>query len=436
MPGYKVIHDSVHGTVRVDGVFLELLERPEMQRLHGIHQLGLAYLVFPGANHTRLEHSLGTYHLASNLCAALDMDGRDRMEVRAAAMLHDIGHTPFSHTLEEVIHHRLGKDHMDVSKEMIVGDFLPYHGKDSEVVGSIPSLPDVLEAAGLDPGRVADLVTSARRQELGQSTLMVEDEQAHFGRDNYLSQIISGPLDVDQMDYLLRDAYYTGVAHGTIDTARLFQTIMVHHGDLVVHKSGLVAVEGLMVARSLMYTSVYFHKTVRIAEMMMCKAVEAAPQESLVDMFVDTDCSLSSKLMAAGGASARLMTMLRYRRLYKKAYTLPIMSMEEGQVKPLIALANYDRRKIKEREIAERAGVSVEDVVLDVPEKALLLSEPRIGKTDVGILDGDRVRPLSRHSPLAKAIQSRGVNDWAVMVSAPAKSRDAVRKVAAKVLFS
>jgi HD superfamily phosphohydrolase len=436
VPGYKVIHDSVHGTVKVDGVFLELLERPEMQRLHGIHQLGLAYFVFPGANHTRLEHSLGTYHIASKLCSNLDMDERDRQEVRAAAMLHDIGHTPFSHTLEEVIHHRLGKDHMDVSKDIIVGDCLPYQDRDREVVGSIPPLPDVLESAGLDPARVADLVTSARRQELGQSTLMIEGEQAHFGQNNFLSQIISGPLDVDQMDYLLRDAYYTGVAHGTIDTDRLFQTIMVHHGDLVVDKSGLVAVEGLMVARSLMYTSVYFHKTVRIAEMMMCKAVESAPQEVLEDMFIDTDCSLSSKLASQEGAPSRLMTMLRYRRLYKKAYTLPISAMDDEQAEALLPLVKYDRRKAKEREIADRAGVSVEDVVLDIPEKALLLSEPRIGKTDVGILDGGRVRPLSRYSPLAKAIQSRGVHDWAVMVSTPAKYRDAVQKVASKVLFA
>ena len=115
---------------------------------------------------------------------------------------------------------------------------------------------------------------------------------------------------------------------------------------------------------------------------------------------------------------------------------MPIMAMTDEQSQALIPLVNYERRKAKEREIADRAGVSVDDVVLDVPEKALLLSEPRIGKTDVGILDGGRVRPLSRYSPLAKAIQSRGVHDWAVMVSAPAECRESVRKVAVKVLFS
>ena len=219
MPGYKVIHDSVHGTVKVDGVFLELLERPEMQRLHGIHQLGLAYFVFPGANHTRLEHSLGTYRQRQAVLQP-DMDGRTPGGTGRRHAPRHRPHAVLPHP-EEVIHHRLGKDHMDVSKDIIVGDCLPYQDRDREVVGSIPPLPDVLEGAGLDPARVADLVTSARRQELGQSTLMIEGEQAHFGQNNFLSQIISGPLDVDQMDYLLRDAYYTGVAHG--DTDRLFR---------------------------------------------------------------------------------------------------------------------------------------------------------------------------------------------------------------------
>jgi len=435
VPGYKVIHDSVHGTVRVEGLFLGLLERPEMQRLHGVHQLGLAYHVFPGANHTRLEHSLGTYHLAGRMASTLELSEDDRRTVLAAALLHDIGHTPYSHTLEEVIHHRLGKDHMDVSKDLIVGDFRPYEGRDREIVGDVPPLPEVLEAGGVDPAEVADLVTSARTIDRRQSTLAVEDGQAHFGQREFLHQIISGPLDVDQMDYLLRDAHYTGVAHGTIDTDRLLQTIMVHHGELVVQKGGLVAVEGLLVARSLMYTSVYFHKTVRIAEMMLCKAVEAAPPEVLEEAFVDSDCALAAKLMAAGGAPARLMTQLRYRRLYKRAVMLPLSGLDDAMAEQLIALTAYSRRKAKEREIADRAGVSEEEVILDIPERALLLSEPRIGKTDVAILDGDRVKPLSRYSPLAKAIQSRSVHDWAVMVSTPLRNREAVERAALKALF-
>ncbi|NLK26557.1 MAG: hypothetical protein GX307_08315 [Euryarchaeota archaeon] len=152
-------------------------------------------------------------------------------------------------------------------------------------------------------------------------------------------------------------------------------------------------------------------------------------------MFADSDCSFAAKLTDSGGTSARLVAKLKYRRLYKKALTLSISSLEEERADQLLDLVDYSRRKAKEREIADRAGVSEEEVILDIPEKALLLSEPRIGKTDVGILDGDRMKPLSRYSPLAKAIQSRSVHDWAVMVSTPAQNREVVKRAALKALF-
>ncbi len=437
MPGYKVIHDSVHGSVRVDGIFLTLLERPEMQRLHGIHQLGLAHFVFPGANHTRLEHSLGTYHIAREMAESLQLGEQDRRTVLAAAMLHDTGHAPFSHTLEEIIHDRTGLDHADITRALIMGEVSACGLRDAALLGPLPSIAEVLESEGISPVEVSELIASSYlRRGTGQETLAVEGGQAHFGGKNYLRQMISGPLDVDQMDYLLRDAYYTGVAHGTIDIDRLLQTVDLFHGDLVVSKGGVVAAEGLMVARALMYTSVYFHKTVRIAEMMLCKAVELAPPSLLSGIQEETDCSLSAKLLACGGEPERLMTLLRYRRLYKKAVMLPIAGLSEGQIGQLIDLANYRRRKAKEREIAERAGIREADVILDIPERALLLSEPRIGKTDVPVLDGDRIRPLSRYSPLAKAIQSRGVHDWAVMVATPAQHREEVERAVPKVLFS
>jgi uncharacterized protein len=437
VPGFKVIHDSVHGSVRVDGVFLSLLERPEMQRLHGVHQLGLAHYVFPGANHTRLEHSLGTFHLARQMADALQLPAEDHKMVLCAALLHDLGHAPFSHTLEEVIHDRTGWEHADISKALIEGTVPAYGRGDEAILGQLPPIAEILEADGVPSREVSELITASHvRDDPGQELLAIEGLQAHFGQKNYLRQIVSGPLDVDQMDYLLRDAYYTGVAHGTIDIDRLLQTVAIFHGDLVINKGGMVAAEGLLVARALMYTSVYFHKTVRIAEMMLCKAVELAPPDVIEGTQVETDCSLTAKLLASGGESARIMTLLKYRRLYKKAVMLPISGLEGGQVGRLIELTDYRRRKSKEREIAERAGISPAEVILDLPEKSLLLFEPRIGKTDAPILDGDRVKPLSRFSPLAKAIQSRSVHDWAVMVSTPAEHKSDVEKAAIKVLFA
>jgi HD superfamily phosphohydrolase len=435
VPGSKVIHDCVHGSVKVEGVFLELLERPEMQRLHGVHQLGLAHFVFPGANHTRLEHSLGTYHMAGVMGLSMQLPEDERRTLLAAALLHDIGHAPFSHTLEEVVHDRTGKDHMDLTTALIRGDLPAVSEATEQVLGPICPIAEVLERNDIQVDEVCDLIVASREELKPGQTLLIEGGQAHFGTKRYLSQIISGPLDVDQMDYLKRDAYYTGVAHGTIDVDRLLQTVAVYHGDLVINKGGLAAAEGLMVARALMYTSVYYHKTARIAELMLCKAVEHAPPEVLDDPHLATDCTLASRLKACGGATSKIMTMLDYRRLYKRTLMLPVSGLEDEQLERLVELSEYGRRKEKEREIADRAGVDETEVLLDIPNRSLLLSEPRIGKTDIPILDGDRVRPLSRYSPLAKAIQTRGVHDWAVMVSTPPEHREEVERAALRALF-
>ena len=185
-----------------------------------------------------------------------------------------------------------------------------------------------------------------------------------------------------------------------------------------------------------MYTSVYFHKTVRIAEMMLCKAVELSGDKILNGIERETDSGLINSLNKQGGSPQRIITSLKYRKLYKKALMLPISGLNEGQQEQLISIASYQDRKSKEAEIADRSGVDPANIILDIPEKALLLSEPRIGKTEVPILEGERVRPLSRYSPLAKAIQARGVHDWAVMVSAPPKYKEEVERAALKALFS
>ena len=117
--GMKIIHDPVHGNIRVDGVFLDILDRHEMQRLRSVKQLDFGYLVFPGANHTRFEHSLGVYHLAGKMADAIELSDEDSMTVRAAGMLHDICHAPYSHTLEEIVEERTGLDHMDLARKLI-----------------------------------------------------------------------------------------------------------------------------------------------------------------------------------------------------------------------------------------------------------------------------------------------------------------------------
>ncbi|MEF8831015.1 MAG: HD domain-containing protein, partial [Halobacteriales archaeon] len=167
----KTIKDPVHDHIQVAGVAEDLLDTPDVQRLRSISQLGTASLVYPSANHTRFEHSLGVYHLAGRALDHLGIEGTQAERVRAAALLHDVGHVPFSHNLEDLIHRRTGKYHDDVD------DLL-----DRGAVG------DVLRGHGLAPREVAKLVAG----------------------EGELGQLVSGELDVDRMDYLVRDAHHTG----------------------------------------------------------------------------------------------------------------------------------------------------------------------------------------------------------------------------------
>jgi HD superfamily phosphohydrolase len=434
LTGHKTIHDSVHGSVRVEGVFLSLVEAPELQRLHSVHQLGLAYLVYPGANHTRFEHSLGTYAVAGRICAALKLDPRESTLVECAALLHDVGHLPYSHTFEVVLHDRFGIDHVEISRRLIRGEDTVLTESDRRILGKYTSICDAIESSGIDPKEVASLL-EGKVGTLGvQRTLPGTRGQAHFNSKRYLSQIVSGTVDADQLDYLVRDAHYTGVAYGVIDIDRLLHTFAVFNGDLVVERGGLNAIEGMLVARALMFSSVYFHKTVRISELMLAKAVEQLGRDEIEAMHRMTDATLLAHLVSKGGYYEEIATLIKYRRLFKKAYAVPVSSVDEAGWDKLEELGDIDRRRSVEEDIARRAGVDPGHVVIDVPSTELPVSEPRISLTDVRILDSGKVKLLPKMSPIAASLQSRRVHEWAVMVSCPLKSKEKVGRAAERVL--
>ncbi|MFA5614155.1 MAG: HD domain-containing protein, partial [Methanoculleus sp.] len=216
----KIIKDPVHGYVEADELTLRLLDSGEVQRLRHITQLGFANLVYPGANHTRFEHSLGTMHLAGIMCGNLGLDAGETRLVTTAALLHDIGHGPFSHVTEPVMKEFAGRYHHQI--EGIVGE------------GSIAG---VLEDEGLDPAEVCAIISG----------------------DHRLAGIIHGSLDVDRMDYLMRDAHYTGVPYGTVDAHRLIRCSILAGSGIALNEGGINAAESLLIARTLMRPAVYFH---------------------------------------------------------------------------------------------------------------------------------------------------------------------------------
>ena len=256
MADLKTITDTIHGTIRLDPLTLDLLETLELQRLNSIRQLGLTYLVFPGANHSRVEHCLGVGHVAGEMARALGLPEEDRKLVQAAGLLHDVGHGPFSHTLEHVLSRELAVDHMHLTQRIITGHDDNVSPEDRHAFPDVKRIHEVLEAHRVDPAAVAALIRGP--SEKGAS-LLVPGSRKESKR--YLAQIIHSPMDADQIDYLMRDAHYTGATHGTIDFSRLLQTLRTHRGELALDRKGLPALEGMLVARGLMYSSVYFHKT-------------------------------------------------------------------------------------------------------------------------------------------------------------------------------
>ncbi len=444
MREFKIINDPVHGTIKLSGALLELASTPEMNRLSQIRQLGLAYLVFPGAHHTRFEHSLGTSHIAGMLAKALELPLEEVYLVSTAGALHDLGHGPFSHTMEKLFHDRLGKEHMELTKDLITGRIGPYDAwwwdKDWKDLERGRSVPEILEAEGLDPGRVAGLVCrEGSSSPTVAERLPVEDGQAFFSDKDYLYQIIHGAVDADQLDFLLRDSHYTGVAYGIIDLDRIVQTSIVHHGELMVHRRGLSALEGMLVARSLMYSSVYFHRTARIAEGMLCRAGEYLSDKALEQVWGMADGEVLRFMREQGGVPSRMAARLRFRKLLKSAHTVNSEdavgdSEAAHRTRELVSGLTDDRERSRlEAEICRKADVPEGEVIIDVPDPSLALSEPRLRRTDIKVM-GDRPVPLHTISTLARALQRRPGIHYCLMVSCPERNRTDVEGISRSLL--
>ena len=238
----KIINDPVHGFITLDDPLVsDIIAHPYYQRLRRINQMAFAHLVYPGAIHTRLHHSLGAYHL---MCMALtelknkgvEITPEEETGAKIAILLHDSGHAPFSHALEKIlipgIHHE--------TLSLLIMNVL-----NSEYSGK-------LETA------IAIFTNKYPKR--------------------FLHQLVSGQLDVDRLDYLTRDSFFTGVSEGVIGYDRIIKMLTVHNGDLMVEEKAIYSIEKFLVARRLMYWQVYLHKTVVAAEMMLVNIVKRAKE--------------------------------------------------------------------------------------------------------------------------------------------------------------
>ncbi len=414
---YKVIRDPIHGDIKIKDFFLELLETPEVQRLYNIKQLGFAHLVFPGAHHTRLEHSLGSYKIASQISEVLNLEDEEKDIVTCAALLHDIGHGPFSHTLESILLEKFGVDHIDLTEKLILGEYEIFESEEKKYIRS-QSVNQILNKNDIDKEGVVKII------------------RGKTYKKSYLSQILNSTIDADQLDYLIRDAYYTGVAYGMIDIERLLQTLMIHEGNLTIKRKGVSVVENILMARGLMYSSVYFHKTVRIAELMLSKALEEISNFKPFEFFRMTDAEIMSELKKIGDFQHEIVTRIKYRKLFKQAYSASFFELDKQDMSVIKDLEDVNLRRKKERELENAFDIPKGHLIIDMPRPELLRAEPRINKTDIGVIDDDKTKTLDDFTPIAEAIRSRITPDWAVMIITDEKYREIVSKKAEEMLFS
>jgi HD superfamily phosphohydrolase len=343
----EIIRDPLWNNIRLDSLSFELIDTPAFQRLRYVRQLGLAFLVYPGATHSRFEHALGAYHLARRTLTQFeelsdfDAIGRDECTlVRVAALLHDIGHYPFSHALEEIgaMHHE------EVARSLIT------------------------------EGAVAELL----RRELGPDSparimALIRGESA-----SPLQGLISGSIDLDKLDYLRRDAFMCGVSYGEIDVDRLINALTIvrdpetNEPRVGMVEKGLSALESLLFAKYQMYRNVYWHHAVRSATAMYKRLVSDALDAGALDAQALAAFTDEGILHTLGErAPSALLRALRERRLYKRAFETPAADLPPDAGEWIAD--DRDLTIALENALAVEVGLNPGELLLDYPAKTQML---------------------------------------------------------------
>lgn len=375
------IRDPIHGYIEIQPSIEKLLDTKLVQRLRDVKQLGWTNLAYPGANHTRFEHSLGTYYLAGRLASGLDP--QERAEIEVAALLHDIGHGPYSHDCEDVIERYTRRDHADV-----------------KFLLDRPEITAILEEQGMKPATIA----------------------AHIKGETRIGQIVNGTLDVDRMDYILRDAYYTGVSYGIVDVEHLLRHLGFHDNSLVLYQRGLKSAEALLMSRFLMYPSVYNHHVGRIAGAMFVNALETAIDSGALNPFemqLLDDYEINVLMRKMEGYPGEIIRRLNQRELFKRALYVGFDSVDRSIVRYTNA-----RREI-EADIARIAGIDKGYVLVDIPRV------PEFKERNMKVLtENDQLKYLDSVSNLARIMESSYTDDWRMGVYTLPEYRERVGQIA------
>ena len=369
------IIDPIHDFVRTYGVEIKIIDNPIFQRLRRIRQLSGAHLTYPGAQHTRFEHSLGVMHIAGQAGQALQEKGiinsGDIENLRIAALLHDIGHGPFSHLFEEVAQRKKKSSHEQLGRDLILKT----------------EIGDLISKSGFNKKSITKLA-------FGDSKLQ------------FMNEIISGTLSADIMDYLLRDGYFTGAEHAKIDHKRITQSLDVYKKKLALEKSALYSFESMMHSRYQMFKAVYFHKTVRSAEVMLLESIRLAYDElglsslSLDDFILLSDEYVLSKLVSLPTHTSELRRAksiaqdYQNRKLFKCVYERIVTTKDQ--------ISKIKTSQLK-KELSKRSKVDENEIFVDssiTPSIPLSPSKKESKSLILVTKDGNKV--LAKEIPISQ----------------------------------
>ena len=275
-----IIKDEIYGTIQCSELEERIIDSEEFQRLHRIKQMAFTYLVYPSATHTRFEHCLGTMHLASTIAEKIGFNGEQLEKIRLFALVHDIGHVAFSHESEYVLKQFLG-DHEEIGRKKIM------KGELCDILSENFSPKELLDIEGRPEGK-----------------------------------IITSDLGADRMDYLIRDARNTGVAYGIIDVDRIVHTLSMEKNELAIDESSLNAAESLLIARFMMFSTVYLHRTVRIAAAMLRKGILMAIESKTIKAGDFLNAGDEEILLKMQVGDNKYANALLKRKLYKEVLSI------------------------------------------------------------------------------------------------------------------
>jgi hypothetical protein len=370
-----VIRDAIHGDICLDRSAVAVLDSPQMQRLRFVRQLGTTYLTFPSAHHSRFEHSLGTYFLTKEICQRIIEDEEDLRHVILAGLLHDVGHSAFSHVSEPVVRRITGKSHEEIGIDKVRNG----------------PLAEILEKQGYSVKKTCDLLAEKNR----------------------LGAVVWGDLGTDRIDYLLRDSYFCGVYFSGIDAQRLTKVMKISPEGLVIPYKDVSAVaESLLVSRHLMKTSIYTHHSVRIARDMLRKSLCECISKEIIGVYDLVDGADDFVLFSLVKSGDYLAKRVSQRKLYKRAY-----EMDFNQVNSKVLCELEDK-------LCD--GLGSENFVICLPET-------QSSKISFKVDYHGKIRNLVEYSPLAAALQGSNSHET-VLVASERRNREKIRRICQRVL--